>query len=131
MSLQNNPNIEVGWVKAHIGIAGNEAAEELAKKATKEGPKFEIIARKSYLNKLPKTASLQRWKKDWDEGETGRLIHDIIPKKRPSPWTKDVIQFTTGHDPFPASLKGSISITQIIVPVGKWATLCTLLLAVL
>ncbi|GBM60786.1 hypothetical protein AVEN_188450-1 [Araneus ventricosus] len=31
-------------------------------------------------------------------------------------------------DPFPASLEGPISITQIAVPVEKWAT-CTLLLA--
>ncbi|GBN68825.1 hypothetical protein AVEN_162709-1 [Araneus ventricosus] len=28
-------------------------------------------------------------------------------------------------DPFPSSLKRSIYITQIIVRVGKWATLCT------
>ncbi|GBL94161.1 hypothetical protein AVEN_163492-1 [Araneus ventricosus] len=69
MSLQNNPNIEVGWVKAHIDISGNEVAEELAKKATKEGPKFEIPAPKSYLKKLLKTVSLQRWQTDWDAGE--------------------------------------------------------------
>ncbi|GBM01037.1 hypothetical protein AVEN_55543-1 [Araneus ventricosus] len=33
-------------VGAHIGIVGNEAADGLAKKATKEDPKFEIPAPK-------------------------------------------------------------------------------------
>ncbi|GBN43495.1 hypothetical protein AVEN_94989-1 [Araneus ventricosus] len=44
MSLQDNLNIKVGWVKAHTVIAGIEAADKMAKKATKEGPKFEIPA---------------------------------------------------------------------------------------
>ncbi|GBL97681.1 hypothetical protein AVEN_248635-1 [Araneus ventricosus] len=67
------------------------------------GPKFEIPA----LKKLLKTASLQRWQTDWDEGETGRLIHNITPKVSdiPSPWTKEVFQFATGHEPFPCFLK--------------------------
>ncbi|GBM93091.1 hypothetical protein AVEN_204588-1 [Araneus ventricosus] len=107
MSFQNNPNIEVGWVKAHIGIAGNETAYQLAKKAANEGPKFEIPAPKSFLKKLFKTALLQRWETDWDEGETRRLIRNIIPKVSdiPSPWTTEVIQFATGHGPFPCFLK--------------------------
>ncbi|GBO34633.1 hypothetical protein AVEN_186939-1 [Araneus ventricosus] len=107
MPLQDNPNIEVGWVKAHIGIAGNEATDELVKKATKEGPKFDIPAPKSYLKKLLKTASLQKWQTDWDEGEIRRLIHNTIPKVSdiPSPWTREVIQFATGHGPFPCFFK--------------------------
>ncbi|GBN99505.1 hypothetical protein AVEN_20447-1 [Araneus ventricosus] len=60
MSLRNNPNIEVCWVQAHIGIAVNEAEDELAKKVTKEGPKFENPAPKSHLKKLLQTASIQR-----------------------------------------------------------------------
>ncbi|GBM76274.1 hypothetical protein AVEN_8483-1 [Araneus ventricosus] len=32
----NSPNIKLGWIKAHVGHAGNEAAELLSKKATLE-----------------------------------------------------------------------------------------------
>ncbi|GBO06891.1 hypothetical protein AVEN_38245-1 [Araneus ventricosus] len=44
----------------------------------KECPKFEIPAPKSYLKKPLKTASLQTWQTDWDGGETGKLIHNIV-----------------------------------------------------
>ncbi|GBN80055.1 hypothetical protein AVEN_106167-1 [Araneus ventricosus] len=98
MSLQDNPDIEVGLVKANIGIAGNEATDELVKKATKEGPNFDIPAPKSYIKKLIKTTSLQKWQADWNEGETGRLTHNTIPKVS---WNREVIQFATGHGPFP------------------------------
>ncbi|GBN82315.1 hypothetical protein AVEN_213685-1 [Araneus ventricosus] len=106
MSLQNNSNIEVGWVEAHIGIAGNEA-----KKATKEGPKFEIPA--------PERTQ---------ETTQNRLISEMAPTSHhPGPWR--LFNSPLAMDPFPASLKCSIYITQIVVFVGKWTTLCTLLLA--
>ncbi|GBN57890.1 hypothetical protein AVEN_1212-1 [Araneus ventricosus] len=35
--LLNSPNIKLGWIKAHVGYAGNEAAYLFAKKATLEG----------------------------------------------------------------------------------------------
>ncbi|GBN81974.1 hypothetical protein AVEN_61218-1 [Araneus ventricosus] len=60
-------NITVRWwqygalqIQAHIGIAVNKAEDELAKKATKEGPKFEIPAPESHQKKLLQTASIQR-----------------------------------------------------------------------
>ncbi|GBM84842.1 hypothetical protein AVEN_95670-1 [Araneus ventricosus] len=128
MSLHTNPKIVFGWVKPHIGIPGNEAADELAKK---EGPKSEIAAPKSYVKKPLKTASLQTWQTDWDEGETLRLIHNSIPKVSDilSSWTREVIQFATGHGPFPCFLKRFNLYHTIVAPVGKCATLCTLLLS--
>ncbi|GBN11154.1 Dual oxidase [Araneus ventricosus] len=56
---------------------------------------------------LLKSASLWKWQTDWDEDETGRLINNIIPKVSdiPSPCTREVIQFATGHGPFPCFLK--------------------------
>ncbi|GBM57580.1 hypothetical protein AVEN_85447-1 [Araneus ventricosus] len=45
---------------------------------------------------------MDSWEKQWEEGETGRLIFNIIPnvKIRPSPWRREEITFFTGHGPF-------------------------------
>ncbi|GBO26497.1 hypothetical protein AVEN_49695-1 [Araneus ventricosus] len=47
--------------------------------------------------------------------------------RNPGPWR--LFNSPLAMDPFPAFFKGSISITQIVVPVEKWTTLCTLQLA--
>ena len=58
--------IEIGWVKAHIGIQGNEVADKLAKQATTQD-------RTESLNRLPKSTikkklreeTLRKWEREW------------------------------------------------------------------
>ncbi|GBN12370.1 hypothetical protein AVEN_101405-1 [Araneus ventricosus] len=51
-------------------------------------------------------SKLMMGKKEWEEGETGRLIFNIIPnvKSRPNQWREEIILFTV-HGPFGANLK--------------------------
>ncbi|GBM42440.1 hypothetical protein AVEN_139877-1 [Araneus ventricosus] len=48
-----------------------------------------------------------RWQKEWDNGETGRSVHNVLPKVKttPTPWRRPEIMFVTGHGPFPTYLK--------------------------
>ncbi|GBM53459.1 hypothetical protein AVEN_238320-1 [Araneus ventricosus] len=45
---------------------------------------------------------LATWQMAWDDGDTGRLIRNIIPKVslQPINWTRNEILFFTGHGPF-------------------------------
>ncbi|GBM75654.1 hypothetical protein AVEN_162690-1 [Araneus ventricosus] len=49
MTLLGNARIRLGWVKAHIGIKGNETADTLAKAATIDGTPANIPFPNSYL----------------------------------------------------------------------------------
>ncbi|GBN03159.1 hypothetical protein AVEN_78173-1 [Araneus ventricosus] len=51
--------------------------------------------------------SLSRWQAEWDSGETGRSVYSIIPKisNEQLHWSRECIQFATGHGPFPSYLK--------------------------
>ncbi|GBM60194.1 hypothetical protein AVEN_215229-1 [Araneus ventricosus] len=79
MTLLENARIRLGWVKAHIGIKGNEIADTLAKEATTDGIPASLPFPKSFLKKQLLQLSLSRWQAEWDNGETGRSVYSIIP----------------------------------------------------
>ncbi|GBM96723.1 hypothetical protein AVEN_79651-1 [Araneus ventricosus] len=56
----------------------------------------------------PFQETMEIWQKEWEVGETRRIIFNIIPnvKTRPIPWRREeIIFFFTGHGPFGAYLK--------------------------
>ncbi|GBO17901.1 hypothetical protein AVEN_228256-1 [Araneus ventricosus] len=105
--LLKSTNIKLGWIKAHVGYSGNEAADVLAKKATQEGIPTYIRATRNHIKNLLQKESISRWQKEWDNGEAGRRIHNVLPKVKttPTPWQRPEILFVTGHGPFPTYLK--------------------------
>ncbi|GBN75584.1 hypothetical protein AVEN_131673-1 [Araneus ventricosus] len=86
-------------IKAHVGYSGNEAADVLAKKATQEGIPTFIPAPRNHIKSLLQKESIIRWQKEWDNGETGRSVHNVLPKVKttPTPWQRPEIMFVTGH----------------------------------
>ncbi|GBO01829.1 hypothetical protein AVEN_255447-1 [Araneus ventricosus] len=100
-------NIKLGWIRAHVGYSGNEAADVLAKKATREGIPTYIPAPRNHIKSLLQKESIIRWQKEWDNGETGRSVHNVLPKVKttPTPGQRPEIMFVTGHGPFPTYLK--------------------------
>ncbi|GBO24120.1 hypothetical protein AVEN_203731-1 [Araneus ventricosus] len=83
--LLNSPNINLGWIKGHVGHADNEAGDLLAKKATLKGIRTQYPAHRNYLKKKLHVISTQLWQNGWDNGDTGRNVHLILPKVKTSP----------------------------------------------
>ncbi|GBM83749.1 hypothetical protein AVEN_199332-1 [Araneus ventricosus] len=78
----------------------------LAKEAITEGEPFLLPKPLSYLKSEIKSAALSIWQDNWDNGETGRSTHDIVPRvsNKPVGWNREEIMFVTGHGPFPSYL---------------------------
>ncbi|GBM92098.1 hypothetical protein AVEN_96541-1 [Araneus ventricosus] len=109
--LLKSTNIKLGWIRAHVGYSGNEAADELAMKATQEGIPTYIPAPRNHIKSLLQKESIIRWQKEWDNGETGRSVHNVFPKVKitPTPCQRPEIMFFTGRGPFPTYLSSDIS----------------------
>ncbi|GBN25164.1 hypothetical protein AVEN_191637-1 [Araneus ventricosus] len=107
MALLSNPSLNIGWVKAHIGVHGNETEDSLAKQATIKGEIHYLSARKSHLKNLLHRVSINEWQQEWATGDTGRTIYNIIEKVTTNPvsWTRESILFVKGHGPFPSYLR--------------------------
>ncbi|GBO29949.1 hypothetical protein AVEN_8088-1 [Araneus ventricosus] len=60
----------------------------------------------SYMRAEIKSAALSIWQDKWDNGETGRSTHDIVPRvsNKPVAWNREEIMFVTRHGPFPSYL---------------------------
>jgi ribonuclease HI len=79
---KNNWKINLRWVKAHVGIRGNEIADKLAKNAAAN----ENI--KVSYNRIPKNVilkeleeeSVTKWQREWTKSTKGRIIKDFFPE---------------------------------------------------
>jgi hypothetical protein len=76
-----NWNIQLCWVKAHVGIQGNELADTLAKEATTDE---DIIG---CYRKVPKSVvtselgskSVEKWQMEWDQTTQGKITKEYFP----------------------------------------------------
>ncbi|KAG8179194.1 hypothetical protein JTE90_004023 [Oedothorax gibbosus] len=65
-----NKSINIYWIKAHVGIFGNEVADTLAGAAHDLSKYTENIKiPKSFLKKTLKDETIIRWQEDWDSSE--------------------------------------------------------------
>ena len=102
--ISDNWTIHFSWVKAHVGIFGNELADRLAKKAAFNNEIEEVY------KKVPKSAvlsdvfnrSVQEWQSDWGKTTNGAVTKCFFPnvKDRLSVNLKlsgVISTFLTGH----------------------------------
>ncbi|GBM07234.1 hypothetical protein AVEN_25490-1 [Araneus ventricosus] len=97
------PQIELQCIKTHAGYLGNETADQLAKEAEESDMSPLIIKLpQCHLKNVLRAMMMNAWQKNWDEGKTGRKVHDILPKVSlsPSNWGAAEVLFFTGHGPF-------------------------------
>jgi hypothetical protein len=64
-----NWNIELLWVKAYVGIVGNELADRLAKAAASDNDAkivFNRLPMSTLISKIEEETKL-KWQKEWEE----------------------------------------------------------------
>ena len=120
--------ISVSWVPSHIGIVGNERADELAKEAAQmEGP---ASATYSHLRRRANERVLETWIEDWAEspprGLYARASHGQ-PSLRPPPHFCDlprhlyglVTQCRLGHAFMGEYYQRHVPTEDVACPCGK------------
>ncbi|GBO15261.1 Putative protein in type-1 retrotransposable element R1DM [Araneus ventricosus] len=100
--------VGLSWVKAHVGIPGDELTDQQAKLAITSGEKFVIPAPYSHLKCLLKNYIVNKWNKYWNsyDSASGIRVRGYINQVSPKflIHNKFLIYFLSGHGPFPSYL---------------------------
>lgn len=92
------------WVKAHIGVLGNERADSLAKDATARNTVDYYVKISKYgINKALYKKMLDNWQLEWNNNVAGRSTYNILPFVSDKRVYGDFFtnQFITRHGIFP------------------------------
>ena len=92
------------WVKAHVGIQGNEMADRLAKKAATEGIGeivYDKIPRETIITEA-KENGLTKWQEQWTSSTKGAVSKLFFPNikdrmKTTIPISAEFTAMVTGH----------------------------------
>ena len=99
-----NWNIELSWVKAHVGIVGNELTDRLAKAAARDGDAkivFNRVSMSTLIRKIEEETK-QKWQKEWEECTKAGITKEFFPKvherqKLKTDITPILTAIVTGH----------------------------------
>ncbi|XP_071036474.1 uncharacterized protein [Parasteatoda tepidariorum] len=97
------PNITCNWVRAHIGILGNEEADQAAKEAVSLSQiNLEVPSSKAQIKTIIKSNNLNRWKTEWQSSERGRQTYIFFkdPSTKRLQANFYLNQLLTGHGVF-------------------------------
>ena len=92
-----NWTIGISWVKAHVGIYGNELADQLAKAATRNSDtavSFNRIPTCTLYSELNEVVT-HKWQTDWDNCTKAAVTKEFFPKVRDGLKTNTVIRRLT------------------------------------